>query len=57
MQKREVLDHMARLDFELDLKHGATLISIYQAYQSYLEENELMDPVEAFKNVAVNKGP
>lgn len=56
-EQREVLTHMARLDFELDLESGATLVSIYQAYQAYLNENNLMDPAEALNNAAVKKGP
>lgn len=52
-EQREVLSHMARLDFDLELQHGGTLVSIYQAYQGYLEENQLMDPVEAIRQAAV----
>lgn len=47
---------MARLDFELELNHGGTLISVYQAYQEYLKENQLMDPVEAVRIAAAKKG-
>lgn len=48
---------MARLDFELDLNKGGNLLSIYQAYQSYLDENNLIDPAEALNIAATKKGP
>ena len=56
-EQREILSNMARLDFELDLQNGATLVSIYQAYQAYLDENDLMDPAEALHNAAVKNKP
>ena len=56
-EQREILSNMARLDFELDLQNGATLVSIYQAYQAYLDENDLMDPAEALNYAAVKNKP
>jgi hypothetical protein len=40
---REVLDHMARLDFTIDTEKGGTLISFHMEYQDYLDENYFMD--------------
>ena len=41
---REVLDNMARLDYNIDVEKGGTLISFHCDYQDYLEENGLIDP-------------
>jgi hypothetical protein len=40
---KEVLDHMARLDFNVDTEKGGTLISFHIEYQDYLDENYLID--------------
>jgi len=40
---KEVLDHMARLDFNIDAERGGTLISFHLEYQDYLDENHLID--------------
>lgn len=44
---RKVLDHMARLDFNIDPKVGSTLISFHHSYLDYLEQEGLVDPKEA----------
>jgi hypothetical protein len=44
IEKKEVLNHMARLDYNIDTKQGGTLISFYQDYLDYLEEEDLVDP-------------
>lgn len=50
---RRVLDHMARLDFNIDEEKGANLISFHQSYLDYLDEAGLLDPQEA-KNTITN---
>lgn len=43
----EVLDHNARLYFELDAEgKGANLYSFYSSYQEYLDERNLIDVSE-----------
>lgn len=44
---RKALDHMARLDFNIDIKTGGTLISFYADYMDYLEEVDMVDPFQA----------
>lgn len=40
---KQVIDHMARLDFEVDCKQGGTLISMHCSYLDYLEDNNLVE--------------
>ena len=43
---REVIDHMARLDFNVK-PEGGTLVSFHFEYHDYLDEIGCMDPIEA----------
>ena len=40
---RDVIDHIARLDFKIDAQ-GGTLVSFQQEYQDYLDEIGRVDP-------------
>ncbi len=40
---RDVIDHIARLDFKIDAQ-GGTLVSFQQEYQDYLDEIGCVDP-------------
>ena len=51
-QFRKVLDHMARLDFNIDAEKGTKLISFYHSYQDYLDHTGYADPKEVLKEQA-----
>lgn len=44
---RQILDTMVRLDYNIDVEKGGSLISFYCEYQEYLQENNLIDPEQA----------
>ena len=44
---RKPLDHMARLDYNIDTKTGGTLISFYADFVDYLECEDVVDPFQA----------
>lgn len=50
---RKPLDHMARLDYNVDTKTGGTLISFYADFVDYLECEDMVDPFQA-KNQLLN---
>ena len=45
MQKKAVLDHMARIECELDLdgQESCCLVSYHCEYQDYLDDHALLD--------------
>jgi len=43
---KEILDHMARLDFNVK-PEGGTFVSFHFEYNDYLDEIGCIDPVEA----------
>ena len=38
---------MVRLDYNIDVEKGGSLISLYCEYQEYLQENNLIDSEQA----------
>jgi intergrase/recombinase len=44
---RQILDYMVRLDYNIDVEKGGSLISLYCEYQEYLQENNLIDSEQA----------
>jgi hypothetical protein len=44
---RQILDCMVRLDYNIDVEKGGSLISLYCEYQDYLQENNLIDTEQA----------
>jgi hypothetical protein len=51
---REVIDHMARLDFEIK-PEGGNLVSFHFEYNDYLEEIGKIDPITAKENALKTK--
>ena len=41
---KNIINHMARLDFQINYKEGGTLISMHHSYLDYLEDNNLIEP-------------
>ena len=44
VDEREILDRMARLDFDLNTKEGGNLVSFQNDYQDYLDDENMLDP-------------
>ena len=45
------MNHMARLDYNLDSSKGGTLVSFHCDYQDFLDENGLIDSEQAKQKV------